>query len=112
MGTGSNKLSILTLSMFTDPERPNTTFPKLSGLIKAAECRHLLRPLYKVFCRFVRAEHPAEPAMQMSLHALIIYQDCLNSRDHVLPQAEAARLNEAVQDSLLFYNLCTDWAKA
>ena len=106
-----NRVSQLTLSMFCDVEHPHQEFPLLTGRVKGAELRNLLRPLLSVFQEYMDPHHEAEPAMALSLEFLIDFHDVMSCTRPFLTHLEQQKVKDSISNSILCYNLCTDWAK-
>ena len=89
--------------MFTDPEHPHQTFPRLKG--KASELRHFGKPLLDVWDAHKDEEDPTHQTVRLALAASVRAKEILdeNSTSVTLPEEAAAELKDILLQFLCLF---------
>ena len=101
----TSRMGALSLTMFTDPDRPHQKYPVLSSRAKAAESRHLVPVLASIFddvCDIGREEDRRISAM---LNGLARAYEAMESKELQLSAIELHDFRHSLDTCLLNYRL-------
>lgn len=102
----------LGLGSFCDPSKPSGHFPKLKG--KGAEVKGLVGPLLLVWQSYMSPDNEEHQLIAHALQCVLDFQTIIDESGHelFLPQDEATKLKNHVDDFLKAYTIIGHMAEA
>ena len=104
------QLQNLTLSMFCNPKAAHAHFPCMSGLVKAAESRHLVPVLTAIFETLAVPGNAVDATILRMLQALTGFYAVLEAEPYIMSPAAVASLQAHVATLLEDYRSLCSWA--